>query len=118
MRRTHWGAGIRRIAAVGVGLAVSGVMAVGTVPVAVAATPAAGYIAPRDLRAPNCITDREDKGTFYTTVWVTNHCRRYYRIKLVMARGADSRCFSISPGQTRSDRSRGASPYLDRIVLC
>lgn len=75
-------------------------------------------IAPKETTAPKCIHDKEKKGTVYTTVWATNKCKRNYRIQLIMARGADSRCFSIAPGQTRSHESRGASPYLDRIVLC
>ncbi|MBB5159064.1 hypothetical protein [Saccharopolyspora phatthalungensis] len=75
-------------------------------------------VAPRETTAPKCMLDKEKKGTIYTTVWVTNTCKRNYRIQLIMARGADSRCFSITPGQTRSHKSRGASPYLDRIILC
>lgn len=109
----------RRISAIAVGLAVSGVTALGMVPAANAAAPSNGSAAAAmETTAPKCITDREDKGRVYTTVWVTNKCQRNYRVKLIMARGADSRCFSLEPGQTRSSKSRGVSPYLDRIILC
>ncbi|WP_243795331.1 hypothetical protein [Saccharopolyspora gloriosae] len=74
--------------------------------------------APSETRAPTCLTDREKKGKVYTTVWITNKCKKIYRVKLIMARGADSRCFSIEPGQTRSHKSRGVSPYLERVSLC
>ena len=85
---------------------------------ATAAVSNAPEMQPRETTAPKCMHDKESKGKVYTTVWVTNKCKRNYRIKLIMARGADSRCFSIAPGQTRKHESRGVSSYLDRIVLC
>ncbi|SDP19886.1 hypothetical protein SAMN04487905_102360 [Actinopolyspora xinjiangensis] len=110
---------MRRTTVLTAAMALAGLTALGALP----ATATTGESteptsASRDIHAPNCITDREDKGRFYTTVWVTNECKRYYRIKLIMARGADSRCFSIRPGQTRMNESRGLSPYLKRIILC
>ncbi|PRW64881.1 hypothetical protein [Actinopolyspora mortivallis] len=102
-------------------LALSGITALGALPAATAAPSAHSAetaVSAKETTAPKCITDRQDKGKVYTTVWVTNECKRYYRIKLIMARGADSRCFSIRPGQTRKNVSRGISPYLDRIILC
>lgn len=100
-----------------VGLAAAGATMLGVVPTASGASLGEGEFAAAG-RAPNCIVDKEDKGKVYTTVWVTNKCTRIYRVKLIMARGADSRCFSIEPGQTRSHTSRGVSPYLDRIETC
>jgi hypothetical protein len=109
----------RRISTIAAGLVISGATLLGAVPAAQAATASTGdTVQPRETTAPKCITDREDKGTIYTKVWVTNRCKRNYRVKLIMARGADSRCFSLIPGQTRLHESRGASPYLDRITLC
>ncbi|QIZ39116.1 hypothetical protein [Saccharopolyspora sp. ASAGF58] len=97
-------------------MAFSAITALG--PAAAANPVADSGIAPMETTAPKCMLDKEKKGKIYTTVWVTNSCKRNYRVQLIMARGADSRCFSITPGQTRSHTSRGISPYLDRIILC
>ncbi|ASU79856.1 hypothetical protein CDG81_18090 [Actinopolyspora erythraea] len=112
---------MRRTAVLTAAMALSGLTALGALPASAVTTESANDTFTRaapDRTAPNCITDREDKGKIYTTVWVTNECKRYYRVKLIMARGADSRCFSLRPGQTRKSKSRGVSPYLERVVLC
>ncbi|SDJ69183.1 hypothetical protein SAMN04487820_101309 [Actinopolyspora mzabensis] len=112
---------MRRMSVLTAAMTLSALTTLGALPAGASTTEYANALptnAAPDRTAPNCITDREDKGKVYTTVWVTNECKRYYRVKLIMARGADSRCFSIRPGQTRMSKSRGVSPYLERVVLC
>jgi hypothetical protein len=111
---------MRKYAIAVLGAATAAMVAGGiTTPVAAAATPPAGAAASSVLgNAPSCISDRQSKHLSYTDVWVTDHCKRSYKIKIIMAHGKDSRCFPIQPGQTRKHRSYGAHPRIDKIVTC
>lgn len=101
----------------GVGaLAIAGGLLFGGTAVAAPAAPAGATSVAKP--APKCITEKEDKGNVETTVHVTNHCKEIHKVQLIMSRGADSRCFSLQPGQTRESTSHGASPYLDHIEAC
>ncbi|GGM59303.1 hypothetical protein GCM10012275_33100 [Longimycelium tulufanense] len=117
-----------RISTIAVGIALSGAMALGLAPAATAASPGLDSAATSGTSlgaeflvggtAPNCIQARQKKGITSTTVYVTNRCKRHYKIKLIMSRGRDSRCFRIAPRQTRSHKSYGTRPTLSRIDRC
>lgn len=85
----------------------------GTAPAVASAEPAAAA-AP----APQCVKATQDKGVESTTVKLTNNCKKQKRVKVVMDRGRDSRCITVNKGQTRTHKSHGARPNVNRLVAC
>ncbi|KAB8188572.1 hypothetical protein FH608_043155 [Nonomuraea phyllanthi] len=66
---------------------------------AVAATPPAWAAAPAG-NAPSCVTVWEKTGRITKTGYVRNDCGSKLRLKIKWARGTDSACQTVEPGET------------------